>query len=456
MPEYSILLIEDDRNLRTALCDVLVRHGHQVLAVETAESALASFSESTFEPDLVITDVQLPEMNGLDLLCRIRQHAPEIPVLVMTAFGTVQQAVECMRAGASDYLVKPFAADFLVARIARLFTHRTEHAGEFIAEDPSMRRIIDLATHVAPTDATVMISGESGTGKEVLARFIHRISARANGPFVAINCAAIPESMLEAVLFGHEKGAFTGALKSTPGKFEQAQGGTLLLDEISEMNINLQSKLLRILQEREVERLGGQQTIALDVRILATTNRQLRDEVSAGRFREDLYFRLNVFPLHLPPLRQRPLDILPLAGFLLSKHARASGCQVPELSSAVKAGLMAGYWEGNVRELDNVLLRALVLRNGNCIDTIGPDWHGRQFNRLVVAEVSDIPVAAAESASELSLDRSMKEQEQQMIIGVLKSEKGCRKNTAARLGISPRTLRYKLARMREQGVRVSI
>ncbi len=318
-----------------------------------------------------------------------------------------------------------------------------EHvAPEPVAIAEVSRRMLELAQRVARSDCTVLIVGASGTGKEVLARYIHRQSARAAQPFIAVNCAALPESMLEAILFGYERGAFTGAHAGHAGKFEQAQGGTLLLDEVTEMPLALQAKLLRVLQEREVERLGGRGTLALDVRVVATTNRRLREEVAAGRFREDLYYRLNVFPLPLPPLRARREDVLPLAMQLLSARCRA-GTLIPALSAEAAHLLLTYSWPGNVRELDNLLQRALILRSG---PVIRPEHI--QFEPLA----DEAPAAHAAHAGG-SLAGSLDEHERQMILAALRSGKN-RSAAAQTLGISARTLRYKLARLREAGVEV--
>jgi two-component system response regulator FlrC len=290
-----------------------------------------------------------------------------------------------------------------------------------------------------------MILGESGTGKEVIARYLHGCSKRANGPFVAINCAAIPENMLEAVLFGYEKGAFTGAYQATAGKFEQAQGGTLLLDEISEMDLGLQAKLLRVLQEREVERLGGRKTIALDVRVLATSNRNLRDYVAQGKFREDLYYRLNVFPLTLRPLRERRDDIVPLAKYMIERRWQGKGA-APTLAADAIAMLQTHSWPGNVRELDNVIQRALILIGGPQITA-----EAIHFEQEGAEAVLQAPVAVSAAAG-ANLEENLKLREQRLIVDALKAGNGSRKAAAEKLGISPRTLRYKLARLREEGV----
>jgi two-component system response regulator FlrC len=325
-----------------------------------------------------------------------------------------------------------------------------EKAGRLEAEPvacaANSRRVLDLAQRVAATECTVLIIGESGTGKEVLARFIHRNSPRAARPFVAVNCAAIPETMLEAMLFGYERGAFTGAHASHAGKFEQAQGGTLLLDEVTEMPLGLQAKLLRVLQEREVERLGGRSPVSLDVRVLATTNRRLREDVGAGRFREDLYYRLNVFPLAIPPLRARRDDVLPLAMQLLGARCRP-GAPIPALSAEAAHLLLTYPWPGNARELDNLLQRALILLNG---PVIRPEHI--QFELANEGAVEPKPAAAAPASLAASLDQ----RERDLILNALRAGNGNRREAAETLGISARTLRYKLARLREAGIEVPV
>lgn len=454
----KILLVEDDHSLREALGITLQLGGYEYRAVDCAEAALVALSEELF--GLVISDVNMPGMDGHELLGLIRQRYPHIPVLLMTAFGAVARAVDAMRQGAVDYLVKPFEPGMLLELLARHVngTVDTAESEGPVACELSSQQLLSLAARVAQSDSTVLISGESGTGKEVLARYIHQQSSRMDKPFIAINCAAIPDNMLEATLFGHEKGAFTGAIASQPGKFEQADGGTLLLDEISEMPLGLQAKLLRVLQEREVERVGGRRPIVLDIRVLATTNRDLAGEVAAGRFREDLFYRLSVFPLAWPPLRQRPADILPLAERLLASHARKMR-QVPaRLSAAAQRCLVQYGWPGNVRELDNAIQRALILQQGGLIQPgdlclVAP---GIQASLPVVGAPGQLlgepAVDVVEPGNALGDD--LRRREFQLIIDTLRAERGRRKETADRLGISARTLRYKLAQMRDAGLDV--
>jgi two-component system response regulator FlrC len=461
----KILLVEDDRALREALADTLMIGGYDYRAVDCAEAALVALGEESF--GLMVSDVNMPGMDGHQLLAIVRQRYPQLPVLLMTAFGAVERAVDAIRQGAADYLVKPFEPNTLLDLVARHALGRmSQAAGDGpVALEPASRQLLELAARVARSDSTVLISGESGTGKEVLAQYIHQQSNRANGPFIAINCAAIPDNMLEATLFGHEKGAFTGAIASAPGKFELADGGTILLDEISEMPLGLQAKLLRVLQEREVERVGARRPISLDIRVLATTNRDLAGEVAAGRFREDLYYRLSVFPLAWRPLRERPADIQPLAERLLAKHVKKMNHAAVRFSGEAHAALLAHAWPGNVRELDNAVQRALILQQGGVIQphdlcltapigmAIAPATPA--FAAMPVsAPVVPMPMAAAPIEAPGALGDDLRRHEFQMIIDTLRSERGRRKEAAERLGISPRTLRYKLAQMRDAGMDV--
>lgn len=445
MSKSRVLIVEDDVALREALSDTLQLAGYSILNAADGDAALNILDHE--EVDIMVSDVQMAPMEGHTLLKAVKKNLPSLPVILMTAYGTIQKAVEAMRDGAADYLVKPFDIDALIALIERYIAAPLDNDAGLIAEDARTRHLMELARRVADTDATVMISGESGTGKEVFARFIHNNSKRARGPFVAINCAAIPENMLEALLFGYEKGAFTGAYQSTPGKFEQANGGTLLLDEISEMDLGLQAKLLRVLQEREVERLGGRKVIPLDVRVLATSNRVMRAEVEAGRFREDLYYRLHVFPINLIPLRERRQDIRPLSRFLLRRHAQ--GKPGPELTREAELRLMEHDWPGNIRELDNVMQRAMILRRGSEITAEDLSFETASASRdSKQAKVIELPAQGNDLCDDL------RRREQRLIIEALQAGNGNRKYAAMKLGISQRTLRYKLARMRDEGVEI--
>ena len=437
-----ILVVEDDLDLRDAICDTLNLAGFQVSEGDCGEAALEFLTNNPC--DLVISDVNMPGINGYQLLRKIASELPQLPVLIMTAYGSISNAVEAIRNGAVDYLEKPFSTEKLLSVVEKYVQPTVLDEQEPVAEDMETRRIFQLAKKVAQTDSSVMIMGESGTGKEVLARYIHRNSPRSKQPFVAINCAAIPENMLEATLFGYEKGSFTGAHQSSAGKFEQANGGTLLLDEISEMDVNLQAKLLRVLQEKEVERIGGKKTIALDVRVLATTNRNLRAEVEKGNFREDLYYRLCVFPITWRPLRERRDDILPLALRMIAQKNRNG---VVRLDPDAEQRLLNHDWPGNIRELDNVIQRALILCSGNVITAAD----------IFIPE-DDMPGALEdfdlEPESGSVLGEDLKKREFELILETLRAVGGSKKHTAEKLGISPRTLRYKLARMRESGIDV--
>ena len=435
-----ILIVEDDPTLRMALLDTLEGADFQVFEACNGKEALLQLMHQDI--DVIVSDVQMDGMDGNELLRATREKHPSIPFVMMTAHANVEHAVAAMRDGATDYLQKPFEAASLVSTVTRMARRLGLDSSEMIAEDAKTKRILDIVRRVAPSDASIMISGESGTGKEVLAKTIHECSDRSDRPFVALNCAAIPENMLEAILFGYEKGAFTGATTAREGKFEQANGGTLLLDEVSEMALELQAKLLRVLQEQEVERLGGKAAIPLDVRVLATTNRHLTAEVAGGRFREDLYFRLNVFPIELPPLRERCDDLIPLAYRFIERYSPGKSLT---LSPASKHLLLSHGWRGNIRELGNCIHRACILAPGSEITP-----NDIVFDALVDADYAG-PVKQNESASE-----DLKGSERDMIISALRDSNGNRKLASERLGISGRTLRYKLAKYKEQGIEIPV
>lgn len=441
MSSATVLVVEDDSSLRDALCDTLITAGFKVKAVANGQAALKVIESEKFS--MVVSDVHMAPVGGNELLQQLKTKWPGLPVVLMTAYGSIEKAVAAMRDGASDYLVKPFEAEVLVNMVSR-YLEQEQPSSDLIVVDRRMMEVVTLSERVAASDVTVMINGESGTGKEVIARHIHNSSSRRAGPFIAINCAAIPENMLEAMLFGYEKGAFTGAYNSCAGKFEQAQEGTILLDEISEMDLGLQAKLLRVLQEREVERLGGKKPITLNVRVLATSNRNMKSEVAAGRFREDLYYRLNVFPLTLPPLRSRKRDVVALAELFIKKYS--DGKPLPVLGSEAKEALEQYDWPGNVRELENVIQRALILCSGATITRYDLCFENEESDEVMADEVFD--------TAEAGLNGDLRAKESGLILNALHLCGGSKKMAAEQLAISPRTLRYKLARMREQGIAI--
>ncbi|OOF09186.1 sigma-54-dependent Fis family transcriptional regulator [Salinivibrio sp. PR5] len=465
MSQTTVLIVEDDEGLREALVDTLALAGYHWIEADSAEQALLTLKSEAV--DIVVSDVQMAGMDGLALLRTIKNNTPNLPVLLMTAYANIEDAVAAMKEGAIDYMAKPFAPEVLLNMVSRYAPVKADSSDAIVA-DPKSVALMALADKVAATDANVMILGPSGSGKEVMARYIHDHSARVAAPFVAINCAAIPENMLEATLFGYEKGAFTGAVQACPGKFEQAQGGTILLDEISEMDLGLQAKLLRVLQEREVERLGGRKSIQLDVRVLATSNRDLKEYVGEGHFREDLYYRLNVFPITWPALTDRPGDIIPLASHLLSRHCQKQGMPCPTLSQDAEQKLLHYPWPGNVRELDNVMQRALILASNAVIQASdilleGHDWHDASGLQHRVMDSQPVAPSVATSAASFSdptingnagLGNELRDQEFAIILDTIRACEGRRKEVAERLGISPRTLRYKLAKMRDAGIEI--
>ncbi len=444
----SVLVVDDEPSMRVALTESLRRSGYGVTVAADGQEAIQRFGQC--RPWLVLTDMKMGRVGGLDVLKEVKKRAPNTKVVVMTAYGTVETAVEAMKQGACDYLLKPFAADALERVLTRL------EAGESTAErilsgsgptdrsmltqSPEMERLLGLAEVVATSQATVLISGESGTGKELLARFIHSRSPRAQRPFVAVNCAALPDGLLESELFGYERGAFTGALFRKQGKFEMANGGTLLLDEISEMNLNLQAKLLRVLQERELDRIGGREPISVDIRVIATTNRSLREEVDQKRFREDLFYRLHVFPLTVPPLRERKGDIGLLAKHFAQQSAARNGLACPELTPEAIRLLDNRPWRGNVRELENSVERAVLISGGQPLEP-------RHFH--FDDAPASVPIAVAPAAAPPSSMGSLWEMERDLIMKTLGAMNGNRTHAAKVLGISLRTLRNKLREYRQ-------
>jgi len=439
----DVLVVEDDAGLREAICDMLELNKISFKDVENGQAAEQFLLNDT--ASLVLSDVQMSPGNGYELLSFIQKKQLNIPMILMTAYGSIPQAVDAMQAGAVDYLVKPFEVNNLLNTLKKQMIKPGNAHDAPVAVDPISIDTLKMANRVAKTEATVLLNGESGVGKEVYSRYIHQQSDRKGQPFIAINCAAIPENMLEAALFGYEKGAFTGAVKSSVGKFEQAQGGTLLLDEITEMDLSLQAKILRVIQEKEVERLGSSKMIHLDVRIIATSNRDLKTEVTAKRFREDLYYRLNVFPITIPPLRQRLGDIIPLAQKILEQYNRAAGQSI-QISEDARELLFQHRWSGNVRELDNVIQRALILKQNVDINASDIMFESPSLDRSI--SQSTINLLSEDSGI---LQNDLRDRETEVIIETLRRYKGSRKKTAEKLGISPRTLRYKLAKLRDAG-----
>jgi two-component system response regulator FlrC len=421
-----ILVAEDDRAMRELLGRIL--SGLPAVKLTLVADGLAAMARLEHPFDLLVTDLRMPGADGMQVLELARRRWPQMPVVVLTAFGSIPGAVDAMRLGAFDYLAKPLPDPETLREVARrALSGAPSGAGErLVAEDPATRAVIEQARRVAPRDTTVLLLGESGTGKEVIARLVHRASPRADGPFSAVNCAALSESLLESELFGHEKGAFTGAVARHRGRFEQADGGTLLLDEVGETSPAVQAKLLRVLQERTFQRLGGDAELTVDVRLVAATNRDLEQAVREGGFREDLYYRLAVFPIEIPPLRDRPRDILPLCEHFLQLLTRGPDRTAPVITDKAREALLAHSWPGNVRELQNVVERALVLSGG---DPIG---------------VGDLGLQPPARGKQPALGGTLKQMERRAIAAALSAEGGNRRKAAKRLGIALRTLQYKI------------
>ena len=443
IPMQSILVVDDEPDMREALSHALNRSGYSVETASGGLEGLEKFKRDKFS--VVITDMKMPEISGMEVLERVKRISPEVPVIMITAYGTIKKAVEAMKEGASDYILKPFSADTLEAAVKKACKNSNNHfqaksrnlrptgsseTKKIITQDEKLLKVTHLAKNVAPSNATVLILGESGTGKELLASFIHQHSSRCNRVYVAVNCAALPESLAESELFGHEKGAFTGAENKKIGKFELANQGTLLLDEISEMPMSLQAKLLRVLQEREIDRVGGSRPIPIDVRILAISNIDLETAVRQGTFREDLFYRLNVIPLTIPPLRERKGDIPLLANHFLKQYASKNKKQMNRISEQTISLFLKYDWKGNVRELENTIERALLLGSG---EVLLPKHLFLEGTR-----------ARGDSRFGLKVGLSLKEMERQLIIQTLKDVNDNRTHAAKILGISIRTLRNKL------------
>lgn len=450
-----ILVADDDRAVRAALQVNLTKAGATVEVVASVDEALAALRARPI--DLVLTDVKMPGATGLELLGHVRQAWPDVPVVVMTGYGSVEDAVSAMKAGAADYIIKPIARDELFVILERALAQRAmqrelvqlrqevdrqfgfEH---LIGVSPLMRALYDEVAAVADTSATVLLTGPTGTGKELLAHAIHRRSRRSNGPFVRVNCAAIPETLLESELFGHEKGAFTGAIREHHGKFEQADGGTLLLDEIGEIDLFMQVKLLRVLENGEFQRVGGRETRKADVRVVAATNRDLRREVEAGRFREDLFYRLNVVALRVPALRDRREDIPLLVEHFAKKYAEKNGRVTPRIARGSVERLQTYPWPGNVRQLEHVVERAVILQRDGDLDLRTPeDAVPHAAAATEPNDASPLPPAG------VSLQDAVENYERKVIVAALKEASGVQAQAARRLGISRSNLNYRIQRL---------
>ncbi|HEY4484767.1 MAG TPA: sigma-54 dependent transcriptional regulator [Nitrospiria bacterium] len=441
----KILIVDDEESLRFLLSETLQKEGYPIDTAGDGREALEKIQKGGYK--IVLMDVKMPRLNGLLALEKMKEKDPDLLVILMTAFGTRKVAIETMRKGAYDYFTKPFDLDEMRIVIKRavercrlqeevkaLRERLMEEVPVSLGDTPAMRKVTDLVNKVADSGVTVLITGESGTGKELAARMIHQKSLRRDRPFLTVNCAGIPENLLEAELFGHEKGAFTGALQQKPGKFEQAHQGSLFLDEIGEMPMGMQAKILRVLQEREIERVGGTQPLPVDIRIIAATNKDLAEAVKAGAFREDLYFRLNVVNIHLPPLRERPEDIPVLAEAFLKRYADKFKRRVTRIAEKAMALLLRHRWPGNVRELENVIQRAVVLGGG---ETLNPT-----DLRDVIQSSAQNPPASGGLRGQLRQVGA--EVEKEWIEQALAEEHGRRGATAKRLGISRKHLYNKM------------
>jgi DNA-binding NtrC family response regulator len=448
----SLLVVDDERNMRLSLETILGEEGYEVRSVDSAEAALKALGEQAFF--MVITDARLGGMSGYEFIRELRQRRPGLPVLMITAFATPKLAVEAIQAGAMDYLAKPFAPEELLHAVARCAerhellsenaslrarTSETYRIDQIIGESPRMQDLRQMIQTVAPTNATVLILGESGTGKELVAGALHTLSHRNGRPYIRINCAAIPETLLESELFGHEKGAFTGAVRQKPGRVEEADGGTIFLDEIGDMSRPLQAKLLRFLEDGSFTRVGGTQELKVDIRLLAATNRDIIDAIRRGDFREDLYHRLNVVQLRPPPLRERDYDIVLLAEHFLKQFSVSSRKPVRSFSSAARDRLLAHHWPGNVRELRNVVERAVILETAGEVQAANlPDFQ---------LESPLLRTSRPAVASFASLEEAMADYERELIVTSLERHHYSLAKTADQLKISRHALRYRMQRL---------
>ena len=442
MEQKRILIVDDDEYIRESIRETLRRKNYDAEGADNGKEALELFQHEAY--DMVISDMKMPGMTGIELLERMKQHDPDIPFLMITAYGAIESAVEAIKKGAYDFIQKsPSLVDELEIHVERILEYRVllnenkqlksalNKQWDYVGSSPSMENIRKLVATVAKSRSTVLITGESGTGKELIARSIHYLSPRHNGPFVKVNCAALPEGLIESELFGHEKGAFTGAINRKLGKFELASGGTLLLDEIGEMNVGVQAKLLRVLQEREVSKVGGEDPVEIDIRIVATTNRNLDKEVASGKFREDLFYRLNVFRINVPPLAERLEDIDKLAEHFIKKYNEMNGFSVEGMEPGCEEMLKQYKWPGNIRELENAIERAVVLTRSGLI---------KKESFSLLYERGKIQDDQFNFAPGISIARAEKE----LIVRTLDHCGQNRTKAAHLLGISIRTLRNKL------------
>jgi two-component system response regulator FlrC len=419
----SILVVDDDRQMRAAMKEAVVRMGYESVVAENPVDALKKLDEMSVS--MIITDMKMPKMDGLSFIREARKKVGGLPILVITGYATVENAVDVMKEGVCDYLMKPFSFEDLTGSIDTIMSRDGNNCRDIITSDENMKNVLQLTASVAASDMTVLVLGESGTGKEMVARYIHKSSRRSKKPLIAVNCAAIPDNLLESELFGFEKGAFTGAAEKKIGKFELAHGGTILLDEIGEMSGILQAKLLRVLQEKEIDRIGGKQPIPVDVRVIATTNRDLQKEIAEGRFREDLYFRLSVFPVTLPPLRERPEDIRLLAEHFAGKFSTELNKNIAGFNNEAIELLQSRNWKGNIRELENTVHRAVLIAR----------------NELV--GVNDLMLEGSIPHTQVS-EGSIRDMEMDMIMKTLDNTNGNKTKAAKILGVSVRTIRNKL------------
>ena len=462
----NIIIIDDDKEMLALLEDHLRLQGHDVQGFLSPIKALEKILSLEQSPDLILTDLQMPDMSGIEVTRRIKAQYPETPIIIMTAFGSIESAVQSMKKGAFDYITKPFKLseiNLILTRALEMSRLAKENAllraelqkglstKKLVGKSKSMVNLIQLIEKVAPSNASVLITGESGTGKEVIARTLHQLSPRTDKPFVAINCTAIPETLLESELFGFSKGSFTGAERKKSGLFEEAHGGTLFLDEIGDMDLALQAKLLRVLQERKIRPIGETRDIDIDVRVIAATHKDLKKAIREGLFREDLYYRLNVIPIVIPPLRHRREDIPILAQNFLTKYAAINQSPARQFSPEALLLLMNRQWPGNVRELDNIVQRALIICDGDQINAADILLESAPTVMDNQPELSGVQ----SSEADVSLFKSeIYEQEHRIILETMRACANSRKEVAERLGISARTLRYKLARMRESGIQL--